>query len=320
MASVSSPRIRHTRQAHSVLHCLTAKTCPTHPAWLHQRIERDSERVIHDSLFYGSYTVAMVVTGGIEEQRVWARLLLSYTPDSHNHHPRATVSYICLYSRCVYPSTPTLFCPTTTLTMPNPISTHGFTAVPASATTLLTSTPAYPAPTSPPSPIPVTSTPIPNTPLAQRINSYAKTRLPEPTYHYSLRVYHYGLAIKQYRFAAHADWQFSDETYFLACVLHDIGTTEENITATHLSFEFFGGMLAMDVLRNTSIHNPGGDGPGGAPAGVASRDQAESVVEAIIRHQDLCEVGKITALGQLLQLATIFGKDFVFPHLRSSAV
>ncbi|CAL5870663.1 uncharacterized protein PFLUO_LOCUS4903 [Penicillium psychrofluorescens] len=199
--------------------------------------------------------------------------------------------------------------------MPNPISTHGFTAVPASATTLLTSTPAYPAPTSPPSPIPVTSTPIPNTPLAQRINSYAKTRLPEPTYHYSLRVYHYGLAIKQYRFAAHADWQFSDETYFLACVLHDIGTTEENITATHLSFEFFGGMLAMDVLRNTSIHNPGGDGPGGAPAGVASRDQAESVVEAIIRHQDLCEVGKITALGQLLQLATIFDNTGTYADL-----
>ena len=36
-------------------------------------------------------------------------------------------------------------------------------------------------------------------------------------------------------------------------------------------------------------------------------DQAESVAEAIMRHQDLCDEGKITALGQLLQLATIFG-------------
>lgn len=201
--------------------------------------------------------------------------------------------------------------------MPNPITTYGFTAVPASAATLLTSTPAYPVPTSQPSPIPVTSTPIPHTPLAQRINSYAKARLPEPTYNHSLRVYHYGLAIKQYRFAAQADWQFSDETYFLACVLHDIGTTEENISATHLSFEFFGGLLAMDVLQNNTNHDPGGDGQGGAPAGMASRDQAESVAEAIIRHQDLCEVGKITALGQLLQLATIFGQYLlVFHHHR----
>jgi cyanamide hydratase len=186
--------------------------------------------------------------------------------------------------------------------MPNSITTHGFTAVPASATILLTSTSAYPAPTSRPSPIPVTSTEIPNTPLAQRINSYVKARLPEPTYNHSLRVYHYGLAIKQYRFAAHADWQFSDETYFLACLLHDIGTTEENLTATHLSFEFYGGLLAMDVLQKNTNHNQGG-----ALASVSSRDQAESVVEAIIRHQDLCEIGKITALGQLLQLATIFG-------------
>jgi hypothetical protein len=40
---------------------------------------------------------------------------------------------------------------------------------------------------------------------------------------------------------------------------------------------------------------------------VAPKDQAESVAEAVMRHQDLCEKGKITALGQLLQLATIFG-------------
>ena len=190
--------------------------------------------------------------------------------------------------------------------MPNAITTHGFTAVPASATTLLTATPAYPAPAHKPSAIRVAATPIPSTPLAQRVNAYAKARLPEPTYNHSLRVYHFGQAIRQYRFAGAADWHFSDETYFLACVLHDIGTTEENITSTHLSFEFLGGMLAMEVLQND--HPTDGDAQGGAPAGgVASRDQAESVAEAIIRHQDLCEVGKITALGQLLQLATIFG-------------
>jgi cyanamide hydratase len=106
-------------------------------------------------------------------------------------------------------------------------------------------------------------------------------------------VYHYGLAIKKYRFP---HWNFSDETYFLSCVLHDIGTTEENLHKTRLSFEFYGGFLALGVLQNA----PSSDA-------VAPREQAESVAEAIIRHQDLCEVGTITAVGQLIQLATIFG-------------
>lgn len=39
----------------------------------------------------------------------------------------------------------------------------------------------------------------------------------------------------------------------------------------------------------------------------APREQAESIVEAIVRYQDLFFVGNITAVGQLLQLATIFG-------------
>ncbi|KAJ5682264.1 HD domain containing protein [Penicillium macrosclerotiorum] len=178
--------------------------------------------------------------------------------------------------------------------MSDPITLYGFTAVPASAQALLASTPAYPRQSSAPAPIPARDTPMPNTPLAVRINSYAKAHLPEPTYNHSLRVYHYGLAIKRHRFPF-PDWAFSDETYFLACVLHDIGTAEEHITATRLSFEFHGGFLALDLLLQE------------AEGSAAPREQAESVAEAIIRHQDLCTMGKITAVGQLLQLATIFG-------------
>ena len=59
-----------------------------------------------------------------------------------------------------------------------------------------------------------------------------------------------------------------------------------------LSFEFYGGYLALNLLKDEL----------GAP-----KEQAESVTEAIIRHQDLGESGKITVLGQLLQLATVFG-------------
>ncbi|KAJ5901867.1 HD domain containing protein [Penicillium taxi] len=183
--------------------------------------------------------------------------------------------------------------------MAESIRTYGFTAVPASASTLLNATEAYPHPASTPEPIPVSATPIPTTKLAQRINTYALSRLSEPTYNHSLRVYHYGIAIKRFRFSS-PDWDFSDETYFLACVLHDIGTTDEHIHGTKLSFEFFGGMLALQLLQSS------GDLMESDSSIIAPREQAESVAEAIIRHQDLCEVGKITAVGQLLQLATIF--------------
>lgn len=87
-------------------------------------------------------------------------------------------------------------------------------------------------------------------------------------------------------------WKFDDETYLLACLLHDIGTTDKNLNATMMSFEFYGGFLALELLTKDRQ---------------APKAQAESVTEAIIRHQDLGESGKITALGGLLQLATVFG-------------
>ena len=189
------------------------------------------------------------------------------------------------------------------MTTPNPIQTHGFTAIPASSTTFTA-----PATQKGIPPKAIIETPIPRTPLAQRILTYAQTHLPTPTLHHSLRVYHYGLAMKQYLSAqdnnnnseSYPGWaEFSDETFFLACMLHDIGTTEENMRETRLSFEFAGGLRAWGVLLG------GDDGEG---EGVASREQAESVVEAIVRHQDLCEVGWITAIGGVLQLGTIFGE------------
>ena len=60
-----------------------------------------------------------------------------------------------------------------------------------------------------------------------------------------------------------------------------------------MSFEFYGGMLAHSLLQN-DLNAP--------------TPQAEAIAEAIIRHQDIGKSGKITTLGQLIQLATIFGK------------
>ncbi|KAK2879542.1 hypothetical protein FQN49_000762 [Arthroderma sp. PD_2] len=154
----------------------------------------------------------------------------------------------------------------------------------------------------PPPLIPVSATPIPQTILAERIQGYAKVHLPAATFNHCMRVYHYGIAIKRYAFPT---WGFNDETYFITCMLHDIGTTDENLRATRMSFELYGGFLAMDLLQYpinehaSTIIDP-------ERRVTASNAMAESVVEAIMRHQDIRETGKITAVGQLIQLATIF--------------
>jgi cyanamide hydratase len=81
------------------------------------------------------------------------------------------------------------------------------------------------------------------------------------------------------------------ETWALTCLFHDIGTTSNNRSATHLSFEFQGGFIALTKLQEF-----------GAPVA-----QAESVAEAIIRHQDPGETGTVSRMVQLVQIATEFG-------------
>lgn len=60
-----------------------------------------------------------------------------------------------------------------------------------------------------------------------------------------------------------------------------------------MSFDIYGGIVALNVLTEK-----------GAPA-----PQAESVAEAIIRHQDPVKVGTIHSIGLLIQLATQFGES-----------
>lgn len=87
------------------------------------------------------------------------------------------------------------------------------------------------------------------------------------------------------------DWLSSSfaETYFLASLLHDIGTTTTNMNSTLLSFEFQGGITALSLLQSF-----------GAPEA-----QAEAVCETIIRHQDLGTTGTVTRLTALILLATL---------------
>ncbi|KAL8726338.1 MAG: hypothetical protein Q9166_006786 [cf. Caloplaca sp. 2 TL-2023] len=139
-----------------------------------------------------------------------------------------------------------------------------------------------------PQPQTVDSIKLPDTSLAKSVLEYTEKELRTETFNHSMRVYYYGKAIHIQQFP---DWHFTDETYLLACLLHDIGTTDKNISATHMSFEFYGGILALDLLSK-ELHAP--------------IQQAESVAEAVMRHQDIGETGNITTIGQLLQLATIF--------------
>lgn len=82
-------------------------------------------------------------------------------------------------------------------------------------------------------------------------------------------------------------------------MLHDIGTTSTNIKGTLMSFEFYGAKIAYEKLFSL-----------GSPTA-----QAEAVMEAIIRHQDLGETGTITELGQIIQLATVFDNVGMNPDL-----
>lgn len=137
---------------------------------------------------------------------------------------------------------------------------------------------------------------IPTGVLQENVFSFIKARLPEQTVNHSMRVFLYGLLALDQHFPhlftePHTKKLFV-ETYFLTCMLHDIGTADEFLKTTRMSFDFKGAIVAMEAMRSN----------------LAPEEQCEAVGEAIIRHQDLGEVGSITTLGALIQLTTVFGK------------
>ena len=151
-------------------------------------------------------------------------------------------------------------------------------------------------------PVTVSSITLPSSNLSKAVYDYAKRELAVETFNHSMRVFYYGSAILQYAFPTWSSMSFI-ETYYLSCLLHDIGTTDTNINATLLSFEFYGGILSLDLLRSL-----------GAPT-----EQAENVAETIIRHQDIGDVGTMTRIEALIQFATIFDNMGGQPQLVSKA-
>lgn len=187
---------------------------------------------------------------------------------------------------------------------------YGLTAVPADQSRQ------KPA-TSKPAPVEISALQVPQTALATRVAAYAKSKLDADTYRHSLRVYSYGCAIARQCFPEFelAPGSALEETWFLTAMLHDIGTSQEFLTATRLSFEFWGGYHALKILQDASVTggpdsdpDPKGHGKGrgeGEGEGVAPREQAESVTEAIIRHQDIQDKGSITLMTRLIHLGTL---------------
>ena len=172
------------------------------------------------------------------------------------------------------------------------VEEYGWTAVPRNRSNMPS------ASTAKTTPVPVSFDSIwPQTSVVKKAQEYVKKTLPTQTYNHSLRVYCYGHTLVSQHFP---EWiSTSDavrddffETWALTCLYHDIATTDEHRGDTHMSFEWHGGFMALQELQSF-----------GAP-----RAQAESVCEAIIRHQDPGESGTISRMGQLVQVATEFGE------------
>ncbi|WWC93018.1 uncharacterized protein L201_007982 [Kwoniella dendrophila CBS 6074] len=204
--------------------------------------------------------------------------------------------------------------------MSDPYEIYGFTALPAAQSLI------KPATDSPKEIKIEDLLPLPSSPLAKRINEYCKLKLSEDTYKHSIRVYLYGKAISKECFP-----QFNltnneklDETWFLTALLHDIGTTDEHIHNTRLSYEFWAGFHALDILQNpssTSSTNTSSNSvekEQGVAIAIATKDQAESISEAIIRHQDIQNNGNITLITRLIHLGTLLdnigsGSNLIHP-------
>ncbi|KAK4161081.1 cyanamide hydratase [Cladorrhinum sp. PSN259] len=181
---------------------------------------------------------------------------------------------------------------------PDPTSEHGWTAVPVDADAIFQGKPYLHEP----QPLLVKDIQFPSDdPIVAKAQEHAKSQLPQPTYNHSMRVFYWATTILRQQFPSYAS-SLSPSTLALTCLLHDIGTAPHNMHATRLSFEFQGGIIALNLLQNTLS---------------APQPQAEAVCEAIIRHQDLGTVGRITFLGQLIQLATVYDNMSTRPYLVS---
>ncbi|PTB48830.1 hypothetical protein M431DRAFT_127375 [Trichoderma harzianum CBS 226.95] len=177
------------------------------------------------------------------------------------------------------------------------VASNGWTSVPRHAGTLFGDK----LSTIEPSPLSISELGFPSSDQAvAKTIDYAKATLHPQTFNHSMRVYYFGMAITKQYFPKQAAG-LNPVTWALTCLLHDIGTAEEFLTATRMSFDIYGGIKALQVLKDFGV----------------AKDQAEAVSEAIIRHEDMGIYGEIAYLGQLIQLATTYDNTSVHPHVKN---
>ncbi|KAL4816692.1 hypothetical protein BDW67DRAFT_175316 [Aspergillus spinulosporus] len=175
------------------------------------------------------------------------------------------------------------------------IAANGWTAVPVDAGAIFTN-----QAVKDPDPVSLEELRFPAEDLVvSKTVEYARAVLDAETFNHSMRVYYYGMAIAKQQFPSQAA-DLSPATWALTCLLHDLGTARENLTTTRMSFDLYGGIKALQVLRDLG----------------ATVDQAEAAAEAIIRHQDMGVDGTITFLGQLIQLATLYDNVGAHPRVK----
>jgi cyanamide hydratase len=150
----------------------------------------------------------------------------------------------------------------------DPVTFYGFTPVPRDPDVLFRDHPTASGPNPKQDLFTAADFPPPSSPVADVVRAFAEAELDTQTYHHSHRVFVFGSAIARTHFP---EWSFDPVTYYLACVLHDIGTAERFLASTKMSFEFKGAIVARDAILSA-----------GGP-----EDQADSVCEAVVRHQDI---------------------------------
>lgn len=85
------------------------------------------------------------------------------------------------------------------------------------------------------SPVKVSGITLPDrSPLVTAARDFARKHLDAKTFNHSNRIYYYGIVIAR---AAFPDWKIDEETYYLTCLLHDIGLADAFHLTTKMSFE-----------------------------------------------------------------------------------
>lgn len=130
----------------------------------------------------------------------------------------------------------------------------------------------------------LSSVEIPKSKLAEEAVKFVKNELELSIFNHSYRSYILGNIVQRDQFP---QWQVDMEQYFLACIFHDIGLAPKYHLTTPMSFEFQGAIVANNFITSNN----------------GSKEVADRVFEICANHT-LENVGKISAMGQLIQIST----------------